>query len=1034
MIAHDEYQEALKLFHHENFSAAILYLQRALKQRPRHQPSIVLLLKAFCNEKRYDEACEHLGLLEPAGHPEAEQLKIEILFSCRKYREAEELLWQRYRRTRQTLDLFQIHEVKIKRGETSEALALLHDIYRKDPKKEGVLAKIIINEHFNPALDQDQIRSLQQQWEQHFAYRQARRAETRRSVAKALRIGILSDGFHNHPVSRMTNAGLIGLPRNEFRLYAYSSSGESDQMTDELKSACVKWCQIATLSDRELDARIRQDRIDILIDMSGYHKGSRLQALSLQPAPIMVKWVGGLMNTMGLSFIDYLITDRFESPAGTDADYAEKLIRMPHGYICYTPPFYAPAVEPPPAARSSRITFGCFNNANKINPAVIKAWASILNNINDSTLLLKGSLYESADFQARILEDFARCNITADRILFEGQSDHRTLLATYGKVDITLDPWPFSGGLTTLESMLMGVPVVTYPGRSFASRHSASHVSNAGFPQLVAQSWQQYVDIATMLANDIDLLAQLRSEMRDIFLNSAVCDSKAFSRDLRLALLSVWHRHCDSKAPAALHFEQGLGALFEDEAVPRISDAPAAVSANTDFAFDIGKPAVVIDHGARLISDSTFAELYETGAVHVVCLDPARLADNLLLPLNRKRLQLVQDTVLGNGHPVDFHANLDNQTSGTLTAPPSSDNPRLASLGLPSIRLDDLGRDEAVDWVMLSGNYDNAAIIEAGQRTLENALLVSVQLRLADAPAGSLGLDQARAQLGPLGFDFHTLLAFDFDNLAAHPWMQATRRGSKLQSCMALFVRKDFASLDEQRLETLLFLLHAYFGANDLVQQIMAGSQPEKAERYVAHFQAEAVRDIKIPEQPSMSDNETALFEKYLERAKRYFEFGSGGSSKLAASFGLTVNGVESDRKWLTRLQQDLGSKGNIRYVDVGPTGEWGAPTDLSAADRFPDYSAAINTTGEGYDFILVDGRFRVACALETVANILAHQKENEAIVFIHDFWGRDYYQPVLKYLDNIESVESAAVFRVRQNIDRQELRDTIAAFSKDCR
>lgn len=115
MIAHDEYQEALKLFHHENFSAAILYLQRALKQRPRHQPSIVLLLKAFCNEKRYDEACEHLGLLEPAGHPEAEQLKIEILFSCRKYREAEELLWQRYRRTRQTLDLFQIHEVKIKR-------------------------------------------------------------------------------------------------------------------------------------------------------------------------------------------------------------------------------------------------------------------------------------------------------------------------------------------------------------------------------------------------------------------------------------------------------------------------------------------------------------------------------------------------------------------------------------------------------------------------------------------------------------------------------------------------------------------------------------------------------------------------------------------------------------------------------------------------------------------------------------------------------------------------------------------------------
>lgn len=1034
MIVNDEYKNALKLFNNGNTGAAIIYLQRALQKKPRHQRCVTLLIKALSNEKRYSEALEYLDQLDYKANPEAKQLRLDTLLSNKKYSEVETLLWEDYKKSKDDFDLFKIHEVKIKRGETEEALKLLHEIYKRNPKKEGVLAKTIINEHFNPNLQLENIRNLQKEWEKHFSYKNPQQADTKRSLDRVLRVGILSDGFHNHPVTRMTSAGFLGLPKNEFHLYAYSSSDESDHMTIPLKKACQKWRQIGSLPDKELNALIRKDRIDILVDLSGYHKGSRLQALSLRPAPIIIKWVGGLLNTMGLSFIDYLISDKIESPIGSDGDYAEKLIRMPHSYICYTPPYYVPDTCPPPVLKEGRIKFGCFNNANKINSVVIRSWSEILKSVENSSLLLKGSLYESEEFQDRIIKAFGTLGVASDRIQFEGQSPHRELLETYNKVDITLDPWPFSGGLTTLESILMGVPVVTYPGPTFASRHSASHVSNSGFPELVADSWENYVGIATMLAHNPKLLTQLRSEMRDIFLNSHICNKKEFSQNLRKAFLSIWNRHCDGKAPAALHFDQNHRAVFEDEQQTRVEENVAATLSDFEFSFDLESPVVVVDHGARLVCDEKFTKIYDTNGVHVICFDPAHLAKDILLPVNKKRLQLVNNVILGDGNSVDFHANVDNQLSGTLDPEDSLKKNILTSLQLSSVKLDNLPRDEDVDWLMLSDNYSNASIIQHGSETLTNALVVSIKINFDPWAKGRLNLDQAMSLIKPLGFTFHTLMSFDFSNEATDGWMKENQRGSKVISAIAVFVKEEIDNLSETRLEKILFILHSYFGAYDLVQRIMNKTGHSKLGKYIDYFEKEDVRNISIPDTPSMSEKETDLFESYLIKAERYFEFGSGGSSKLAASLGLTVNGVESDKKWLTRLKMDLGAKSNIEYIDIGPTGEWGYPTDLSAEDRFPRYSESINSTDKWFDFILIDGRFRVACTLETVKNILINKKEDRAVIFIHDFRGRDYYNPVLEYLDEIDSVESAVVFKVKNNIDREKLEETITFFNKDYR
>ena len=251
--------------------------------------------------------------------------------------------------------------------------------------------------------------------------------------------------------------------------------------------------------------------------------------------PVQITWLG-YVGTTGLSAMDYLLADRFHVREGEEAFYSEQILRMPHDYVCYSPPEDAPDVTLLPALAMGRVTFGCFNNAFKLGPAILDAWAQILLRVPSSQLLIKNRSLNQSELRNRLHAHFAQQGIPPQRVLLEGGSPHLELLAEYGRVDLALDTQPYSGGLTTCEALWMGVPVITFPGKSFAGRHSTSHLVNAGLEQFIAHDLGGYIELAVDWAGRVKELTALRSQMRSQLANSPLCNAKEFAGDL-LSLL-----------------------------------------------------------------------------------------------------------------------------------------------------------------------------------------------------------------------------------------------------------------------------------------------------------------------------------------------------------------------------------------------------------------------------------------------------------------------------------------------------------------
>ena len=217
---------------------------------------------------------------------------------------------------------------------------------------------------------------------------------------------------------------------------------------------------------------------------------------------------------------------------------------MPDGYVCYSAPPYAPDVAPLPALADGHITFGCFNNLAKVTPHVIATWCTILHRLPTARLVLKTHQFVHAPTADRVLAEFAAHGIPSTRLDLRGSSGHRAFMREYNDIDIVLDPFPYSGGLTTCEALWMGVPTVTVPGEIFASRHSVSHLSNAGLADWVAADLADYMELAVSRASDIPALAALRSGLRARVKASPLCDAPRFGRNLGAALRFAWQDWC----------------------------------------------------------------------------------------------------------------------------------------------------------------------------------------------------------------------------------------------------------------------------------------------------------------------------------------------------------------------------------------------------------------------------------------------------------------------------------------------------------
>jgi predicted O-linked N-acetylglucosamine transferase (SPINDLY family) len=366
-----------------------------------------------------------------------------------------------------------------------------------------------------------------------------------RNPERPLRLGFVSPDLHRHPVGYFLVRVLENLDRRLFQAVCYQSRAGRDDLSDRLEAAASEWHDVASLDDGALADQIHSDRIDILFDLSGHAAYHRLLVFARRPAPIQVTWLG-YVGTTGLSVMDYLIADRFHVPPGAEVHYRERVLRMPDGYVCFDPPSEAPPVGPLPALERGYVTFGSFNNLAKITPEVIALWAEIVSRLPGSRLLLAAPALDSARVQRRLSAAFAAAGADAAHVEFLGMMPRRDLLAAYNTIDLALDPFPYSGGITSCEALWMGVPVVTYPGETFAGRHSLSHLANVGLTETVATDARDYVERALRIAQDLPRLAGLRAGLRDRMARSPLCDGKRFARHFMTLLRDVWRQWCQT--------------------------------------------------------------------------------------------------------------------------------------------------------------------------------------------------------------------------------------------------------------------------------------------------------------------------------------------------------------------------------------------------------------------------------------------------------------------------------------------------------
>lgn len=439
------------------------------------------------------------------------------------------------------------------------------DAYRKalelDPGFRAAHSSLIMLMNYLPSTTPADLFQESRRWD---AYHGARLRDLWSSAAEAdmpgrpLRIGFISPDFHRHPVGYFVQAFFLLHDRERFRIVCYSDVAVEDDVTETLREAADCWRSVRTLDDRQLNQLIRDDRIDILVDLAGHTAGNRLRLFAMKPAPVQATWAG-YVGTTGLSAMDYLISDRYQSPPGAEQYGSERIIRMPHGYVSYCTPAYAPDVTELPALSNGYITFCVFNNLAKVSADAIALWAEVLRQVQGARLLFKNPSLDDQETVERYLLLFESHGISRARIVTEGQSPPAEMLGRYARADIQLDTFPYSGGLTTLESLWMGVPVVTLPGELFSSRHSLSHLTNAGLAGCIASSREEYVAIARRLAGNLENLAELRASLRHRMAVSPLCDGALFTGNLQCAFTWMWrHRH-EPSADLSLVFETGQG-------------------------------------------------------------------------------------------------------------------------------------------------------------------------------------------------------------------------------------------------------------------------------------------------------------------------------------------------------------------------------------------------------------------------------------------------------------------------------------------
>jgi len=376
------------------------------------------------------------------------------------------------------------------------------------------------------------------------ALREMRPPATERNPDRQLRIGYVSGDLRQHAVAHFIEPVLERHHRDDVEVTCYYSNPTYDATTMRLKGHADRWRDVAGMSDEALTHLIREDAIDLLVDLSGHTGRQRLLAFARKPAPVQATWLGYL-NTTGMEAMDWRITDGVATPAGLlDRLHSEALLRLPDSQWCYRAAQPSPDVSPPPVLTNGFCTFASFSSAAKINAEVIRTWSRLLAAVPRARLrvMVNGPL--PTDYAQR----FAREGISPDRLQLRPGGYFDEYLAAHAEVDIMLDSFPYTGGTTTCHCLWMGVPIVTMVGTTATSRGGASLLSAVGLQEFVAQNPDEYVAIAAALAQDAQRLRSLRASLRERMRSSPLMDAERFTRNLEQAYRRMWREWCSNGA------------------------------------------------------------------------------------------------------------------------------------------------------------------------------------------------------------------------------------------------------------------------------------------------------------------------------------------------------------------------------------------------------------------------------------------------------------------------------------------------------
>jgi len=358
-----------------------------------------------------------------------------------------------------------------------------------------------------------------------------------------LRVGLVSGDLMSHPVGYFLESVLAQLDPVRVQLIAFPTQHKTDELSVRIRPHFAKWKPLGGLSDDMATRAIREEGVHVLLDLSGHTAHNRLPVFARKPAPVLASWLGYFATT-GLTQMDYLIADPWVLPETDEAYFTERIWRMPETRLCFSAPHVDVPVSPLPALANGYLTFACFNNLTKINDRVVGLWAQVLAAVAGSRLLLKAKQLREVSVRQSIVERFAAYGVDADRLILEGPVQRTDYLAAYRRVDFALDPFPFTGGTTSAESLWMGVPVLTLAGDRLVSRQGVGLLMNAGLPAWIATDADDFISRAFMHAGDLDGLAAIRQGLRQKVLASPLFDAPRFARNLESALWGMWtHRH-----------------------------------------------------------------------------------------------------------------------------------------------------------------------------------------------------------------------------------------------------------------------------------------------------------------------------------------------------------------------------------------------------------------------------------------------------------------------------------------------------------